>query len=222
MQLMGAFGRGGGKVRKGATLPVMVVFALVLMTGCASEEPGEALSTDTPSAGPGSETGAPGSSSTGADPTVEIPARPADLSLEGVQPCKLFTKSQLTQLSIDREPRAGSNGGKLAGPTCSLDVASKEPYYTYTAQLVTDMGIDTWLTGTRNVDAWLVSVGDYPAVDFKTKGVDDQECITTVDVAEGQQLLIDLAPLDEVDYKQLCPMSEKAAAMALQTLQSLK
>ncbi len=46
--------------------------------------------------------------------------------------------------------------------------------------------------------------------------------MTTVDVADGQQLLVDLAPLDEVDYRKLCPMSEKAAAMALQTLQTLK
>lgn len=208
-------------MRKSATLSLLAILSLLLLAGCTSEKPGEAISGDPTSAEPPPESGSQDPSG-GADPTVDIPARPAELSLDGVQPCSLFTKSQLSQLGIDREPRAGSNGGRLAGPTCSLDIASKEPYYTYTAQLVTDMGVDTWLTGTRNVDAWLVSVGEYPAVDFKTKGVDDQECITTVDVADGQQLLIDLAPLDEVDYKQLCPMSEKAAAMALQTLQSLK
>lgn len=188
-------------------------------TSCTAQQPGQPVSTQSPGDSP--ETEGPDPSSSGSEPTVDIPPRPADLPLDGIEPCALFTKGQLAQLGVDREPRAGSNDGKLAGPTCSLDVASKEPYYTYTAQLVTDMGVEEWLTGKRNVDAWLVSVGGYPAVDFKTKGVDDQECITAVDVADGQQLLIDLAPLDEVDYKQLCPMSEKAAGMALQTLQTL-
>ncbi len=139
-----------------------------------------------------------------------------------MEPCSLFTQSQLAQLGIDQEPEAGTYDGQLKGPTCTIEISSREPFYNYTAQLITDRGIDFWLTGERNVDAWLVSVGDYPAVDFKTRSVDDQECITTVDVAEGQQLMVDVSPLDEVDYKQLCPMSERVAGMALQTLQSLR
>ncbi len=193
----------------------------LLVTSCSSQEPGEAVPTpsgdDLPST---SETEAP--SSSGAEPTVTVPTRPADLPLDGVKPCSLFTEAQLTELGIDREPRTGSNNGQLKGPTCTLDVAAKEPFYTYTAQLITDMGVEEWLTGKRNVDAWLVAVGDYPAVNFKTMGVDDEECITTVDVADGQQLMIDLYPLESVDYRQLCQMSEKAAAMALQTLQTLR
>ncbi|HEY7597435.1 MAG TPA: DUF3558 domain-containing protein, partial [Actinophytocola sp.] len=162
------------------------------------------------------------SPSSGADPTVEIPPRPADLPLEDVEPCSLFTKPQLTQLGIDKEPESGEGDGQLKGPTCTIEISSTEPFYSFTAQLITDQGIEPWLTGKRNVDAWLVSVAGYPAVDFKTKGVDDQECFTTVDVAEGQQLLVDVSPLEDVDYRKLCPMSEQVAGMALQTLQTLK
>lgn len=191
-----------------------------MITGCSDQEPGEAVPTQGAGKTSSSETGDPSSGEP--EPTVAIPARPGDLPLDDVEPCSLFTKSQLTQLGIDREPRAGSNKGQLKGPTCTIEIAGREPFYNYTAQLVTDFGIDTWLTGTRNVDAWLVSVGGYAAVDFKTKGVDDQECFTTVDVAEGQQLLVDVSPLDDVDYRKLCPMSERVAGMALQTLQTLK
>jgi hypothetical protein len=202
-------------------LVVAGILTLGLMASCSDPEPGEAVPNPEPTSttAPGGETDARSSS---AQPTVAIPPRPADLPLDDVKPCSLFTKSQLQQLGIDQEPEAGTNDGQLKGPTCTIEISSKEPFYNYTAQLITDRGVDFWLTGKTNVDAWLVSVGDYPAVDFKTKGVDDQECVTTVDVAEGQQLMVDVSPLDEVDYRKLCPMSERVASMALQTLQTLK
>jgi uncharacterized protein DUF3558 len=194
------------------------LLALGMVAACSNPEPGSAVPDDSSTSGQ-TQTNSP---SSGSGPTVEIPARPAELPLDDVEPCSLFTKAQLTQLGIDQEPEAGTNDGQLKGPTCTIEISDKEPFYNYTAQLITDRGIDFWLTGKTNVDAWLVSVGEYPAVDFKTKGVDDQECVTTVDVADGQQLMVDVSPLDEVDYKKLCPMSERVAGMALQTLQTLK
>jgi len=195
--------------------------ALGLVTSCSGQEPGEAVPGNG-STGESSSGSEPETPSGGTEPTVAIPPRPADLPLDDVEPCSLFTKPQLTELGIDQEPETGTNDDQLKGPTCTLEISSKEPFYSFTAQLITDRGVDFWLTGERNVDAWLVSVGDYPAVDFKTKGVDDQECITTVDVADGQQLMVDVSPLEDVDYKKLCPMSENVAAMALQTLQTLR
>lgn len=209
-------------LRSALSRAAIAVLALgLVVAGCSEKEPGDALPGSTTESPPPATDGSE-PSSTDAGPTVAIPPRPAELSLDGLQPCDLFTAAQLSELGIDRDPRPGTSDSQLKGPTCTLAVATTEPFYNYTAQLVTDLGVDTWLTGKRNVDAWLVSVGGYPAVNFKTKGVDDQECITTVDVADGQQLMIDLYPLSEVDYKQLCPMSEKAAAMALQTLQTLR
>jgi hypothetical protein len=204
---------------RGALYAVAGILALGLVTSCSDQEPGNAVPTKDGGSPSTSESEPPTSD---ADPTVTIPPRPADLPLDDVEPCSLFTKAQLADLGIDQEPEKGTGDSQLKGPTCTIEVSGHEPFYSYTAQLVTDFGVDAWLTGERNVDAWLVSVGGYPAVDFKTKGVDDQECFTTVDVAEGQQLLVDVSPLEDVDYRKLCPMSEKAAGMALQTLQTLR
>lgn len=164
-------------------------------------------------------------SSGGQEPTVDIPSRPADLSLDGVQPCSLFTKAQLGQLSkqfqFDEPPQAEDAAGSYKAPMCSLS-QSAEPFNSVDVYLVTSEGIEPWLSGKRNVDAWLVSVGGYPAVDYKLAGTDDEECVTSVGVADGQQLMVDLQALQETDYRQLCETTEKVAAMALQTLQTLR
>ncbi len=56
------------------------------------------------------------------EPTVEIPPRPADLPLDDVEPCALFTKAQLRQLGIDQAPEDGTEDGQLKGPTCTIEI----------------------------------------------------------------------------------------------------
>lgn len=164
-------------------------------------------------------------SSGGAEPTVVIPARPQDLGLDGVKPCSLFTSPQLKQLKdqfkFDEPPESGNSGGAYNAPLCSI-AQSAEPFNSVDVLLVTTEGIEPWLSGKRNVDAWLVSVGGFPADDYKLAGADDEECVTSVSVADDQQLMIELQALQDTDYRQLCQVTEKAAAMALQTLQSLR
>lgn len=196
------------------------LLALVLITGCTDKESGSATPTDSEPTG-GTSADDPSDSSEPAQPTVEIPDRPKALSLDGVDPCSLITEAQRSELGVQGQPKPGKSDDQFRAPMCSLDGPDEEPYYSYDVLVITDLGIDTWLTGRRNVDSWLVSVDGYPAVDFKTKGVEDRDCSTTVDVADGQQLMINQFPLSDVNYKQLCQMSEKAAAMALQTLQTL-
>jgi hypothetical protein len=159
-------------------------------------------------------------------PNEELPPRPRDLTVDGVEPCTLFTKAQLNQLrselQLDKPPKAyTSKDTHYKAPTCGLE-QSREPFDSIDLMVVTSEGAETWLSGDRNVDAWQVSVGGYPAVDYKLKGSDDAECVTSVDVADGQQMIVDFIPLERRDYKQLCQTTEKVAGMALQTLQTLK
>jgi hypothetical protein len=194
----------------------------MLITACTEKEPGAASPTESEEpTGGASSSGTPPSSEV-AEPTVEVPERPKELSLEGIEPCSLFTDAQLAELGVEGKPEAGSSDDQFNAPLCTLDGPQTEPYFSYDVLLITDLGIDTWLTGRRNVDSWLVSIGGFPAVDFKTKGVEDRDCSTTVDVADGQQLMVNQFPLGDVNYKELCQLSEKAATMALQTLQTLR
>ncbi|MGH3879711.1 MAG: DUF3558 domain-containing protein [Actinophytocola sp.] len=159
-------------------------------------------------------------------PTEEIPPRPRELSLEGVKPCSLLTPTQLgqlrSQLQLDNPPRSyTSTDAHYKAPTCGLE-QSREPFDAIDLMVVTSEGAESWLTGDRNVDAWLVSVGGFPAVDYKIKGSEDVECVTALDVADGQQMIVDFIPLERRDYKELCQVTEQVAAMALQTLQTLR
>jgi hypothetical protein len=198
------------------------LLALGLITGCTDTEAGKASPTKSGEPTDEPPTSETTDSSSGSEPTVDVPDRPKDLSLDGVDPCSLFTAAQLAELGVDGKPAPGKSDDQFDAPLCSLDGPQTEPYYSYDVLVITDLGVETWLTGRRNVDSWLVDVGGYPAVDFKTKGVEDRDCSTTVDVAEGQQLMVNQFPLSDVNYEQLCQLSEKAAAMALQTLQTLR
>lgn len=162
----------------------------------------------------------------GATPTVEIPPRPQDLSLEGVDPCALLTQAQLTQLAgqfgFDEPPEPDTREtGDVSMPECRVG-QSAEPFNMFGLSVVTHEGIDVWLTGKRNVDAWLVSIAGYPAVNYKLMGTEDEECVTSVGVAEGQQLTVDLPTLTDMDYRKLCQITESVATMATETLKTLR
>jgi hypothetical protein len=143
-----------------------------------------------------------------------------------VKPCSLFTHAQLgqlrDQLKLDEPPRSyTSKDTHYHAPTCGLE-QSREPFDPIDLMVVTSEGAESWLSGNRNVDAWPVTVGGYPAVDYKLAGSEDTECVTSVDIADNQQLIVDFIPLERRDYKQLCQTTEQVATMALQTLQTLK
>lgn len=209
-------------------IPILAVagaLTLAIAGGCTDSTGGEATpggstgSSDRPTTEPS------GTSTGGAEPTEEIPPRPRDLSVEGLEPCSLLTQAQLAQLrdelKFDQPPQSSTSDDRYKAPTCGFE-QSREPFHAIDLMLVTSEGVEPWLSGNRNVDAWLVSVGGYPAVDYKLKGSADAECVTSVDVADGQQMIVDLIPVEREDYKQLCQMTERVAGLALQTLQTLR
>lgn len=191
--------------------------------GCTTSASGQA----TPEPGEGS-SGVPtvpsSKSSDPTEPTVEVPPRPRDISLEGLDPCTLYTEAQRTQLKVS-DVRAGeSESDTYKGmKECVLSVEDKEPFYDYTALAVTTEGVEAWLTGNRNVEAELTSVQGFPAAQFKFRGSDGEGCDFAVGVAEGQNLWVEMVPLDRVfEQDELCQMARQATEMAMTTLQTLK
>lgn len=213
---------------RGAPLVIMGVLALVLAAGCTATTGGTA----TPGGSAGPSDTPPGSSdapsaSGSAEPTVQVPPRPADLPLDGVEPCTLFTEAQLSQLGITDPPSPKTAGGEFNGPACDLDIATLETFYGYEIVAITDEGIAPWLTGTRNVEARLAEVAGYPAATYWFRGAEGNktiDCATSVDVADGQQLMVTADNDSDRSFtlEQLCQMAEKAAGMAVQTLQTLR
>lgn len=200
----------------------MGLLTLGLTVGCTDSRSGVATPGPTGSASDEPTTEPSGETSSGSsEPNAEIPDRPRDLKLDGLEPCSLVTHDQSKQLGFDLEPRSRTTDDRFKAPACVLE-QSQEPFDSLDILLVTTEGVEPWLSGERNVDAWLVTVGGYPAVDYKTKGTEDEECVTSVDVADGQQMIVDFQALEETDYHQLCQKTEQVAATALQALQTLK
>lgn len=109
---------------------------------------------------------------------------------------------------------------------CVLEVR-KEQFYDFSVMAGTNEGIGPWLTGKRNVEARLTSVAGFAAATYWTRGASGTKtdgCITSVDVADGQQLeiTVDNDSAHSFTLEQLCQQAEKAAALAMQTLQTLK
>lgn len=196
---------------------------LLAATACTTSEAGSPTTSATSSDRPA--TSKPTKSSS---PTVEIPARPKELKLDAVDPCALFTEGQRGELKIDRARSTTNDSETWRGSKeCVLNVQAQQPYYHYSAVLITSEGIAPWFTGKRNVDADLISVTGYAAAKTVLKGSDNnrnsQQCAVSVDVAEGQQLMVSMTLTTRNAFKQdqICQMTEQAAGMAVTTLQTL-
>lgn len=154
---------------------------------------------------------------------MEIPPRPRDVSLHGLEPCTLFTDAQRAQLKLGnvRSKESGSKNFK-GMKECVLSV-DKEPFYDYSAMAVTFEGVEEWLKNDRNSDSELTSVHGFPAARFKFRGVEDEGCDLAVGVADKQYLWVQIVPLTRVfTQDQLCQMVGGAADMAMTTLLALK
>jgi hypothetical protein len=196
------------------------VSALTLVAGCTSREAGTATADPTSASTPKST----GTTSGSATPTVEIPPPPKELRLDGIDPCTLFTPAQRAELKVDHvRTRYAENSPTYKDmQECVLDVTTQEPFLTYSALVVTDEDVSIWLTGKRNVDAKLISIGGYPAAQFSIKGT-DTNCAIAVGVAKGQYIWAQMDPIsEEPTYEDLCKAAKRTAEMSLQTLQTLK
>jgi hypothetical protein len=215
-------------VRLRTALITLVGVTALMVAGCTDSTGGVATpgGRDTATSGE-PETTEPSGPLGGGEPTVEIPPRPADLPLDGVKPCQLFTKAQLTQLKITDPPSEKTSEGYFVAPGCDLEIATLETFRSYEILTVTQEGIEPWLTGKRNVEAKLSEVAGYPAATYwllGAEGKNAQDCATAVDVADGQQLMVTADNDGDRTFTldQLCQLAETAAGLAMQTLQTLE
>jgi hypothetical protein len=196
-------------------LAALALLSGLALAGCTETAPGQAVqpartSTVSPGWNP-------------SEPT--IPARPRELQLNGLDPCKLLTKPQLDQIKVNRQRNLVQTEQVYKdAPLCAMDGGEGQVFFGYSLWLITTEGIEPWLGGKRNVDAKLITVDGFPAASYKLRGTSHFDCVTSVGVANGQQLAMNFQPLkrDAFTQEQMCQKSEQAAAFAVQTLKTLK
>ena len=201
-----------------------VVLVALFSAACTKSEAGQPSAAGRGDSTPPSPSGKSSGSQT---PTVAIPPRPKALRLDGLEPCDLFTAPQLAQIKIDRKRKGTSNAEHYQGmKDCALDENSA-PFDHYSILAVTNEGIGPWLSGNRNVEGHLSSVAGYAAATYWIRGANGNHtdgCTTSIDIADGQQLMVDADNDGKHSYtlEQLCQRAEQVGGFAVQTLQTLK
>ncbi len=152
---------------------------------------------------------------------AQLPQRPADLSLQGVELCEIFPQVQLDALKITSVPRQAP---EQDGPTCVFDADGAEPVHAYHVRAV-PADLEQWITGTRKKNSMTTepkTIGGYPALTNYRAAGDPADCETLVGVAKGQTLAVQTFAITrgKLTQPQLCDMSAHAADLALQTLKA--
>nr|WP_231905487.1 DUF3558 domain-containing protein [Saccharothrix espanaensis] len=178
----------------------------------------------TPGTTGGTPTASPGTGSSDPTTTSKAPStRPKELKLDGVDPCKLLTDTQKSDLKIDEFKNETADVVKgTDSPSCAYTInGSKSAGYNIT--LVSNEGIDFW-DGPSNLDVAPKTVAGYDASQVFLKGTSSFDCSVTLDVADGQQLHVQFLPYTSKAFTQdeMCQNATKGAESALSTLRTLK
>ena len=186
---------------------------LTLVAGCTSTSVG----TPAPS-GPGS--GSPSSTT-----TSPLAQRPREIKLDGLNPCTLWTPDQLRQLAVKSTPVAGGPQQDSSGhQVCTyrsprpvdLDIG-------YTARAITDLDASVYLGDTSVTNSSVVKVEGFPAVLEVGRPENASPCMLAISTADKQHLQIETLTLPGAfSVEQACEMTKKAAAFAVQNLQTLR
>ncbi|WP_093595666.1 DUF3558 domain-containing protein [Lentzea waywayandensis] len=155
-------------------------------------------------------------------PNVDVPKRPADLKVNGVDPCKLLTASQMTEVKVAEavpDQIEVSDLGKQPG--CFYENGVK---YAYTVVGLTNRDIRAWLDGGGNTTSRLLDVAGFGAAEIVLTGTEGVNCAVAVDVSDGQALYVNYSPTTQKgeSQDQLCGNAKKAATLAVETLKTLK
>lgn len=170
----------------------------------------------------GNPTPAPPTGTSSNDSGSKLPDRPQALKLDSVDSCKLLTSEQMKQINtVSAKPVKLDLVNGEQSPSCDYD---SDGGFGYQVGAVTHKGVSYWLQGGGNVDAKVIKVADYGAVQVQLKGGSGFDCSVAIDVADGQQLMVSYIPTTtkEKDQSVLCGKAEKAAGLALSTLKTLK
>ena len=187
---------------------VLAVLLCVLASACAVDG----------SAGP-----AVTATSTAAPPVVELPPRPREVRLDGVDPCSLLTEEQRAELGLDgpvvfsQTPVGLYPGADV--PAC--DIGGFEPRAVAVGiSLVTSVGIERFTSGELAAEIRPISVRGFPAVVAVPVRYTDY-CTVVVDVAAGQLLDVQFATggrQPPIPQPQLCRDAETVAEAVMATL----
>jgi hypothetical protein len=150
-----------------------------------------------------------------------LPPRPTTLRLNGINPCDLFTPSQVAQhKTLDGLPESTENG-----PSCAWENYSIKPGNSWAADFVLTHGAEYYLGSTTG--ATQTQVDGFTAVSTTSALAENPEyqCLLYFDVAPGQSLEVSYQNLNGdypgINHQLACQLAAKAAHLMLTNLRKL-
>jgi hypothetical protein len=144
--------------------------------------------------------------------------------LDGLTACQLLSDAQRLQLGLNRG-KVVNNIEDPDRPACDWSNFPNVPDNGWVARIIMRYGAEHAL-GSENI-AQQVDVNGFPAVQTSSSDKDNNTyCLLFVDVAPGQTLETTYENLrgdyPGINHEVACQQAEKAAALMLDTLKSLK
>nr|WP_246106832.1 DUF3558 domain-containing protein [Pseudonocardia kunmingensis] len=157
------------------------------------------------------------------DGVVELPPRPREVRLDGVNPCSLLTEGQRARLGLDGRPVLSQAPVGLypGGDVVACDIRGFEPRAVAAGiSLVTTVGVERFTSGDLAAEIRRTAIHGFPAVVAVPTRLTNY-CTVIVDVAVGQ--LVDVQFRDggrtpPIPQGQLCRDAEAVAADVMMTL----
>jgi len=190
----------------GAVIPIVMLG----LAGCAAPQPPPQNEPSIPPLAPTTPT------------NTSFPPRPANLRLDGIDPCSLITPTQLKQLdarqvNVNKNPAPGVIACGWGGNGFRLN--------NWIGQLILDRGITPTINSvapvqTVQIDGFTALQGSSPIDDGKT------DCDQLFDIADGQSLLIgygdiDLSKNGSNEHDTACRTLTKFSTMVIKNLRTM-
>jgi hypothetical protein len=157
-----------------------------------------------------------------AQPGVQLPPRPREVRLDGVDPCTLLTAEQRAALGLTSQPRPSRPFVTLFRgdvPTCTMRGGSPENVLLVSGA-VTTAGVERWHEPDISADVRPTTIADFPGLVATPRQFTDY-CHVEVDVATGQLLDVQLgggAADAVIPQAELCARARRAAEQMMATL----
>jgi hypothetical protein len=153
-----------------------------------------------------------------------FPPRPAELRLDGVDPCALLTPAEVARLGVDQGDRF-DDADQFRSLSCDwANSGGVKPEKSWIARAIVKQGADYALGNIAPVQ--VVKVGGFSAVQTSSPYQNaERQCILAIDVAQGEQLRVQFdnraGDFPGINHQVACQQASNAAELMLQNLRGL-
>ncbi len=157
---------------------------------------------------------------------ARLPARPAELPLDGLDACAVLTPAQLGGFGLAPVGVREDESDVLGSPACLWDTDTKRTDESRLARLITKRAADYYLANENPVR--VVDIAGFPAVETTSpiRPSDQDHCLVLVDVAAGQTLWTQYDALlrdnPGITQQVSCARARDGAAAMVATLRELR